>query len=84
VHVEDASFLRLGSVTVGYQLPARLVRGTNVARVYVTGENLKVWTRYKGFDPEANSFGGNPVSRGIDLGAYPRARAVTAGLNVGF
>jgi TonB-linked SusC/RagA family outer membrane protein len=84
VHAEDASFLRLQSVTLGYQLPARLVRGTKSARVYVQGDNLQVWTKYKGFDPESNSFGGNAVSRGIDLGSYPRPRSVTAGLNLNF
>jgi len=84
VHVEDGSFLRLQSVTLGYQLPARLMPGTRSARFSVTGENLKVWTKYKGYDPEVNSFGGNAISRGIDLGAYPRAKRWTAGLNVTF
>jgi hypothetical protein len=84
VHVEDGSFLRLQSVTLGYQLPKALVPGTQSARISVTGENLKVWTKYTGFDPEVNSFGGNAISRGIDLGAYPRAKRWTAGLNLTF
>jgi TonB-linked SusC/RagA family outer membrane protein len=82
VHVEDGSFLRLQSMTLGYQLPERLVRGASNARVYITGENLHVWTRYKGYDPEVNSFGGNAISRGIDLGAYPRARLWTGGISL--
>jgi hypothetical protein len=84
VHVEDGSFLRLQSLTLGVQVPPRLLRGAKGARFSVTGENLKVWTTYKGFDPEVNSFGGNAISRGIDLGAYPRAKRWTAGLNLTF
>ncbi len=84
IHVEDASFVRLQSVTLGYELPTRLLRGSNSARIYVTGENLHLWTKYKGYDPEVNSFGGNAISRGIDLGAYPRPRSYTAGISLGF
>jgi TonB-linked SusC/RagA family outer membrane protein len=84
VHVEDGSFLRLQTLSLGYELPKRLVRGMQSARLTVTGENVKVWTKYKGYDPEVNSFGGNSVSRGIDLGAYPRARRWTGGVNLTF
>jgi hypothetical protein len=84
VHVEDGSFVRLQSVTLGYQLPERLIPGTSSARVYLTGQNLHVWTSYTGFDPEVNSFGGDARSRGIDLGAYPRARSWNLGVNVSF
>ncbi|MEO5590745.1 MAG: TonB-dependent receptor [Gemmatimonadaceae bacterium] len=84
VHVEDASFLRLQTLSLGYKLPDRLFPGTSSAQLTVTGENLKVWTKYKGYDPEVNSFGGNSVSRGIDLGAYPRAKRVSAGINLSF
>jgi TonB-dependent starch-binding outer membrane protein SusC len=84
VHVEDGSFLRLQTVSLGYRLPPGLVPGTSQARVYVTGENLHVWTRYTGFDPEVNSFGGDSRFRGIDLAAYPRARTWNFGMNVSF
>jgi hypothetical protein len=50
----------------------------------LTGQNLHVWTDYSGFDPEVNSFGGDARARGIDLGAYPRARSWTLGLNLTF
>jgi hypothetical protein len=84
VHVEDGSYLRLRTVTLGYRLPAGLLPRAKQARVYVTGQNLVTWTRYTGFDPEVNSFGGDATSRGIDLGAYPRARVFTVGVNVSF
>jgi TonB-linked SusC/RagA family outer membrane protein len=84
VHVEDGSFVRLQTVTLGYRLPARIARGLDGARVYVTGQNLKVWTDYTGFDPEVNSFGGDARARGIDLGAYPRARVWSVGASTTF
>jgi hypothetical protein len=84
VHVEDGSFIRLASLTVGYRLPERLVRGVSNARLFVTGQNLWLSTDYSGFDPEVNSFGGDARARGIDLGAYPRARVWNFGANVTF
>ena len=84
VHVEDGSFIRLQTLTLGYTLPARLIPRAQGARVYVTGQNLALWTDYTGFDPEVNSFGGDVRARGIDLGGYPRARVWNFGLNLGF
>jgi hypothetical protein len=84
VHVEDATFVRLQNVTLGYQLPEGRFPGAQSARIYVTGQNLHVWTKYTGYDPEVNSFGGDPRARGIDLGSYPRGRSVNAGVNLTF
>jgi len=84
VHVEDGSFIRLQSLSLGYQIPSRLLRGVENARLVVTGQNLHVWTKYTGFDPEVNSFGGDARARGIDLGAYPRARIWNVGLTTTF
>jgi TonB-dependent starch-binding outer membrane protein SusC len=84
VHIEDGSFIRLQSLTLGYRIPERFARGLNGARVYVNGQNLWLSTDYSGFDPEVNSFGGDARARGIDLGAYPRARVWSVGANVTF
>ncbi len=82
--VEDGSFLRLQTVTLGYQLPPVLVPGGRRAHLYVTGQNLFVLSGYSGFDPEVNSIGGDTRFRGVDSGAYPRARSVNAGLTITF
>jgi TonB-linked outer membrane protein, SusC/RagA family len=81
--VEDASFLRLQSVTLGYRLPQHLVP-VGSTRLFLTGQNLFVLTSYTGFDPEVNGVGGDPRLPGVDVGAYPRARTWNAGLNVTF
>jgi hypothetical protein len=84
--LEDGSFLRLGSVTLSYGLPERFVRarGLRDTRVYVTGTNLHTWTRYSGFNPDVSSMGVGNVNRGVDVGAYPLARTLTIGINVGY
>ncbi len=82
--IEDGSFLRLQTLTLGYQLPRTVLRGVQDARLFLTGQNLFTITDYSGFDPEVNSVGGDPRFIGIDVGAYPRARAYNVGLSVTF
>ena len=81
--VEDGSFLRLQTITLAYQLPPRLLRGARTARLYLTAQNVLVLDSYSGFDPEVNSIGGDSRYRGVDAGAYPRARVVNVGISVG-
>ena len=93
-YLEDASYLRIGTVTLGYALPKALsskVRLKN-ARIYGTVNNLHTFTKYKGFDPEVSSANvydadGNTNSvmfPGVDNSAYPRAKTFVFGLNVTF
>ncbi|HEX2209855.1 MAG TPA: TonB-dependent receptor [Longimicrobium sp.] len=84
--LEDGSYLRLANVTLTYNLPGRWVspRGLREARVYVTGSNLHTWTRYSGYNPDVSSMGVGNVNRGVDVGAYPLARTLTIGVNVGY
>ena len=82
--VEDGTYFRLQSLTLGYQLPESLLRGTRSARLYMTGQNLYTLTNYSGFDPEVNSLNGSPSARGLDVGAYPRARTWNFGASVTF
>lgn len=83
--VEDASFLRLSNVSVGYTFPRQLVRKASIQglRLYATGSNLFVWTPYSGFDPEVSTMG-NGLTPGVDYGAYPRSRSFVFGLNITF
>lgn len=80
--IEDGSFIRLQNVSLGYTIPAgKFMRG---ARVYVSGQNLFLITDYSGFDPEVNNRGQNNLNRADDYDAYPRARVLTAGVNLNF
>ena len=85
-YVEDASFLRLKLITLGYTLPKSLSSklGTKSIKFYVSAENLITWTKYTGFDPEVSSNEQNNLYPGIDFGSYPNSRTFISGLNVTF
>lgn len=83
--VEDGSFLRLGTLTLGYTLPKIWTRkfGVKDLRIYATGSNLLCLTGYSGQDPEVNTSSNRMVS-GYDKSAYPKSRSYIFGLNVTF
>lgn len=83
--VEDASFLRLSNVTLGYTFPKQLIRKIKLSnlRVYATGNNLFTWTPYTGFDPEVSNMR-SPLTPGVDFGSYPRSRSFIFGVNIAF
>ena len=83
--VEDASYLRLSNVTLGYTFPKQMVKkvGLSNIRLYATGNNLFVWTPYTGFDPEVSNMR-SPLTPGVDFGAYPRSRSFIFGVNIAY
>ncbi|CAM4070800.1 TonB-linked outer membrane protein, SusC/RagA family [Pedobacter westerhofensis] len=84
--LEDGSYLRLNTVTLGYHLPAKVVKALRISnlKVYASALNLLTITHYTGYDPESNQSGQNNILRGIDSDSYPNARTFLLGLNVGF
>lgn len=83
--LEDGSFTRLRTVSLSRDIPANWFHGLlNGARFYVTGQNLHTWTRYQGFNPDVSSLGVGNTNRGVDVGAYPLARAWIFGLNLNY
>lgn len=84
--VEDGSFIRLNTLTLGYTLPKSIVERAKVEnlRFYVTGYNLFLLTDYSGFDPEVSTRRKTPLTPGVDYSAYPRSRQFTVGLNLTF
>ena len=86
-YLEDASFLRINNITVGYTLPKNWVKKAwlESVRVYFTAYNVYCFTNYSGYDPEVDtSSKGNPMTPGIDYAAYPKSRSFVAGINVTF
>jgi len=79
--VEDASYARVKTITLGYSFP-RNIKGLQNLSVYVTGENLFTFTKYSGYDPAVSPNGG-AFSR-IDFNAYPVSRNFIAGVSVDF
>jgi TonB-dependent starch-binding outer membrane protein SusC len=82
--IEDGSFVRLKTLTVGYTVPKKLLQRIKLSnlRFYVIGQNLFTWTKYPGFDPEVTS--GSNVSPGTDAGIYPISKVVNAGVTINF
>ena len=83
--IEDGSFLRLKTLTLGYTLPKKVIKkwGIGNARVYVAGQNLWTISGYSGYDPEVSIRNG-ALTPGLDYSAYPRAYAINFGVNLGF
>jgi TonB-dependent starch-binding outer membrane protein SusC len=84
--IEDGSFIRINNVTLGYTLPSTLLSKAGISRLrfYATANNLHVFTRYSGYDPEVNTRRSTPITPGVDYAAYPRSRAYIFGVNLTF
>jgi TonB-linked SusC/RagA family outer membrane protein len=98
--VEDASYLRINNISLGYQLPKLWMQKTKMqqARIYVSIQNVYTWTKYLNYNPEVSNYesstpiqnntggtvAGSPLTGGVDYGAYPLARTYTIGVNLGF
>ena len=82
--VEDATYFRIRNITMGYNIPNRVL-GSSVssARLYASVNNVITWTKYLGFNPEVNNWSGaSMLTQGEDYGAHPMIRTYTIGINV--
>ena len=84
--VEDGSFLRLSTLTLGYTLPRQITNKVKIQslRFYATGYNLFCWTNYSGFDPEVSTRRRTALTPGVDYSAYPKSRQFVIGANLTF
>jgi TonB-linked SusC/RagA family outer membrane protein len=84
--VEDASYLRLKNIQIGYSIPQGWLKKIHfkALRVYLSANNLLTITNYSGWDPEIGELYSNPFNRGIDMGTYPHARIYMMGLSLSF
>ncbi|MEQ8239755.1 MAG: TonB-dependent receptor [Cyclobacteriaceae bacterium] len=80
-YLEDASFVRLANLTLGYNMPVSNVDWIQNARVYFTGQNIFLLTDYTGYDPDVNS---SASGEGIDYTSYPNPRTWLIGINLNF
>ena len=92
--IEDGSYLRLKTATLGYNLPKDWVKAVHLqnARIYLSGQNLLTFTKYKGLDPEVSTYNGGSFSGSSSLGntapgtdflTFPQARTFQVGINLG-
>lgn len=85
-YVEDASFLRLKNITLGYNLPRAIASKIHASqvKVYVSAANLLTFTKYTGFDPEVSRNEQSTLSQGIDYSVYPGSKSFLGGLSISF
>jgi hypothetical protein len=81
--VEDASYLRLKTISLGYNLSSKISKKLHVGKVraYASAQNIYTWTKYSSYDPEVSTRN-SALTPGFDYSAYPRARTLVLGLNV--
>jgi hypothetical protein len=84
--VEDASWVRLRSVSLSYTLPSSILKNTFIKsiRLSATGNNLALWTKYSGYDPETSSTSSGSNVDGFTGFTYPAVRSLLFTLNAGF
>jgi hypothetical protein len=84
--LENASFLRLNTLTLGYTIPAALTKraGIQSLRFYATAYNVFTITGYSGFDPESDCYRRTALTPSVDHSGYPRSRQFVVGLNLNF
>ena len=86
--IEDASFLKLREVSVGWLVPQRVTGalglGVRDVRLGLSGRNLKTWTNYSGLDPEVANLGDAAIRNNLDVAPYPPSRSFFFTLAVGF
>ncbi len=83
--IEDGSYLRLKTLSIGYSISAKLLNKVkiNKARISLSGQNLFTITNYSGYDPEV-SIRNSALTPGLDFSSYPRAKSVNMGVNLSF
>jgi TonB-linked SusC/RagA family outer membrane protein len=83
-YVKDGSFVRFRDIILGYSLPSKMTQKIYIQklRIYVKADNIFTWTKYSGYTPEIGS--SDPLSAGVDYGAYPTTSVYSIGLNLNF
>ncbi|HEX7754542.1 MAG TPA: hypothetical protein VF421_04315 [Niabella sp.] len=84
--IEDGSYLKLKTVSLGYSLPAALLRRVHLknCRVSVSAQNLYTWTKYTGYDPDVSVGRYGALTPRLDYSAYPQARTISCGIDIAF
>jgi hypothetical protein len=77
----DGSFIKLKNINISYTLN---LKNSSSLKLFAAANNLFVWTKYPGYDPEVQSYNKDPRRRGIDFGSYPGTRRFSLGLRFNY
>ncbi|WP_339903443.1 TonB-dependent receptor, partial [uncultured Cyclobacterium sp.] len=84
VFMEDGSYLKIKTLTLGYTFPASEIKALSGLKLYITGQNLFTFTNYSGYDPEVSYRGATNLQLGEDFGGYPQSRTFMIGAKINF
>ena len=79
--LQSGTYLRINTVSIGYNFPGDIIKGLSKSRVFVTGQNLYTFQKYQGYNPDFTSGVFNP---GFDFGSYPKPRTIMIGVQLIF
>ncbi|TMI69782.1 MAG: TonB-dependent receptor [Bacteroidetes bacterium] len=79
--LQSGTYLRINTVSIGYNFPGDIIKGLSKSRVFVTGQNLYTFQKYTGYNPDFTSGVFNP---GFDFGSYPKPRTIMVGVQLIF
>lgn len=83
-YLYDASYLRLRNITLSYQLPIAFTQKMKLlsAKIFISGQNLFVLSKYPGWDPEVNRDGSGPITQGVTYLSPPQAKVLSVGVKI--
>jgi hypothetical protein len=79
--LQSGTYLRINTVSIGYNFPGDIIKGLSKSRIFVTGQNLYTFQKYQGYNPDFTSGVFNP---GFDFGSYPKPRTIMIGVQLIF
>lgn len=84
--VEDGSYIRLKTLSVGFSLPNDMVKKLKMkkVRLFISGQNIFTWTNYDGYDPDVSVGRLGALTPNLDWSAYPQSTTIMSGLNITF
>jgi TonB-linked SusC/RagA family outer membrane protein len=80
--VEDGSYLKFKTLSLSYNFQNLNIKNIQGIKLYVTGQNLLTWTKYRGYDPEVSYRGASTLQAGEDYGGYPQSRTIMMGVKI--
>lgn len=85
-YVEDGSYIKLKTVSIGYSVPKDVLEKMNIKglRLFISGQNLAVWTNYTGYDPDVSVGRYGALTPNLDWSSYPQSVTVMTGVNITF
>ena len=85
-YISDGSYVRLKTLSLGYNLPAKMLNKIKLSklRIFGTAQNLATFTKYDGWDPEVNAdYQSTNINQGVDFYSAPQPRVISFGINIG-